>query len=128
MKAQMLTLGLVFVLMVPGSRAADPNEDKDKLKGAWTLVGVEEGGERVQIKENTDRSMKLLFAGNKFTAERKDKRNELTYKLNGASKPKTIDLTPVTGFDKGKTYLGIYELEGDELKLCFAEPEVKERP
>ena len=44
--------------------------------------------------------------------------------------PKQIDLTMQTGPDKGQKYLGIYELDGDTLKLCFFEDDLraKKRP
>lgn len=37
-------------------------------------------------------------------------------------KPKTIDFTPTVGKDKGKLYLGIYELGTDVRRMCFALP------
>ena len=32
--------------------------------------------------------------------------------------PKTIDLVPNYGQDKGKTFLGIYEADGERLRIC----------
>jgi uncharacterized protein (TIGR03067 family) len=43
-------------------------------------------------------------------------------KLNPTKTPKTIDYEFTDGHDKNKTYLGIYEIEGDTLKDCFAPP------
>ena len=41
--------------------------------------------------------------------------------------PKTIDYQMTGGFTKGKTQLGIYELDGDTFKSCFGKPGA-ERP
>ena len=48
-----------------------------------------------------------------------------TYTTDPAKK--TIDLVNTIGPRKGKTQLGIYELDGDTVKFCFAGPG-KDRP
>jgi uncharacterized protein (TIGR03067 family) len=53
---------------------------------------------------------------------------EFTIKLDSAKKPKSIDLTLTQGVGKGKVGLGIYELDGDTLKLCFPQDENAARP
>jgi uncharacterized protein (TIGR03067 family) len=50
-----------------------------------------------------------------------------TIEINPTKKPKTIDVKPEIGTNKGKTLLGIYELDGDSLKICLALPD-KDRP
>jgi uncharacterized protein (TIGR03067 family) len=50
-----------------------------------------------------------------------------TSRIDPAKRPKAIDLTPTEGEHKGQTARGIYEVEGDTLKICFAEPD-KPRP
>jgi uncharacterized protein (TIGR03067 family) len=47
--------------------------------------------------------------------------------LDPTKKPKAIDAVRSEGMDKGKPMLGIYELEGESQKVCFA-PVGKERP
>jgi len=49
------------------------------------------------------------------------------FKIDPIKKPKTIDYTVTDGPEKGKTVLGIYELDGDTVKFCFSAPD-KERP
>src|SRR5947208_14011459 len=46
-----------------------------------------------------------------------------TYVVYPAKKPKAVDLKSRQGETKGRIYLGIYELEGDSLKICFSEHE-----
>ena len=42
------------------------------------------------------------------------------FKVNPAASPKTIDLTFSDGPGKDKTQKGIYELDQDTQKICFA--------
>jgi uncharacterized protein (TIGR03067 family) len=53
---------------------------------------------------------------------------EGTFKLDAGKEPRKIDLAITTGNDKGKDQLGIYQLTGDMLKVCFAAPGSKDRP
>jgi uncharacterized protein (TIGR03067 family) len=57
----------------------------------------------------------------------------MTYKADAGGYPMTIDLTPDRGPAKGKALKGIYELDGNALKICYVspateEPEKAERP
>jgi uncharacterized protein (TIGR03067 family) len=57
----------------------------------------------------------------------------MAYKMDPTDYPKTIDLTPDRGRAKGKALKGIYELDGNPLKICYVsaatkEPEKAERP
>jgi uncharacterized protein (TIGR03067 family) len=57
----------------------------------------------------------------------------MTYKADPTDYPKTIDLTPDRGPAKGKVLKGIYELDGNTLKVCYVSPateapEKAERP
>ena len=44
-------------------------------------------------------------------------------KLDAAKKPKTVDVTITKGRDKGKKQYGLYQVDADTLKFCFAAPE-----
>jgi uncharacterized protein (TIGR03067 family) len=57
----------------------------------------------------------------------------MMYKADATDYPKTIDLTPDWGPAKGKVLKGIYDLDGNTLKICYVsptteEPEKSERP
>ena len=43
-------------------------------------------------------------------------------KIDPKKKPKWMDSTATTGSDKEKVSLGIYEIAGDDYKVCFAPP------
>ena len=51
----------------------------------------------------------------------------IDYTLLPGMSPKGIDLVPTEGINRGKTYRGIYALEGDILTICYRGPS-QERP
>lgn len=61
----------------------------------------------------------LVLAGEKYTVKSGGPDDTGTVKLVPAEKPKERDVVGVEGPNKGKTFLAIYELEGDSLKVCF---------
>jgi RNA polymerase sigma factor (sigma-70 family) len=98
----------------------------DKFQGTWDVTGYERNGEKfpvIAITFTGDKMMRYAAAGAPVPS-----RPEWTIKLDPSKKPKAVDATVLTGRLKGKTRLGIYQIEGDELKLCLARPDVKERP
>ena len=62
--------------------------------------------------------MKLTLKGDEYevVAESPDK-GTVTY--NSSADPKEMDIKGVEGPNKGKTFLAIYELDGDKLKICY---------
>lgn len=95
--------------------AADAKDDDlKKLQGSWETSAVFNGKKApdstVVIKDST------------YAVLDKDgkKVEEGTLKLDPSKKPKAIDSTASEGTDKGQTMLGIYEFDGDTIKICFA--------
>src|SRR5262249_45781648 len=125
---------LCSVLLVAGAAlalAADEKKDdaKDELKkfeGTWVLVSSEQNGEKAPEEALKKARPKATAKGDKVTLFAEDKEvMQLTFTVDPTKKPKTIDSTATTGPDKGKKSLGIYEFDGDTLKICYNE---KERP
>jgi uncharacterized protein (TIGR03067 family) len=123
---------LLGVLVAAGAAlalAADEKKDdaKDELKkfeGAWVLVSSEHDGEKAP--EELIKTAKASVKGDKVTLSVGGKTvMEAEFKVDPTKKPKTIDSTATAGPDKGKKSFGIYEMEGDTLKICYNE---KERP
>jgi len=77
----------------------------------------------VDGKELTDgevkRAYRLTFAGDRYTI-RIAGRTEATgnYQLDEGTHPKAVDITPTEGPDRGKTSLGIYQLDDGVLTVC----------
>jgi uncharacterized protein (TIGR03067 family) len=114
---------IVFGMLAVGLLAAAPQGDPakgdaakaelDKLQGKWEVQSVEIAGKvQKDAKGNT-----LTFKGDKVEGLGAD----VTVKLMPAEKPKAIDL--IRGSDK-RPWMGVYQLDGDDLKLSMALVEV----
>src|SRR5437867_9142460 len=121
-------LGLACLVWFAGLAGAQDDalkKDMERLQGAWKMVAFETAdaaaAKDIKIKG------KIVFEGNKFIVFLDDtKFGEAEFKLDPSKKPKHIDVTPADGFNKGKTLLGIYEFDGDKLKLCsYDDPQVR---
>ncbi len=113
---KMLTLGIVFVLFATTLVADEPAAaKKNALLGEWLLVKESTSGAELAqtLKENIQR---ITFDTESIVAGR-----IAAYKLDEAKKQ--IDVT-IDGGPKSEQgiYLGIYELNGDSLKLHLAMP------
>jgi RNA polymerase sigma factor (sigma-70 family) len=111
----------------PAQEAGKPKTDQERLQGTWEFVSGAEGDMTIR-KENlkkTDAQWKTVtFRGDKVrfvnvNTGGKEVEFRHRFKLDPSRKPKTIDLTDLDGETKGEAMLGLYELDGDVLKLCF---------
>ena len=105
---------------------ADLEKEVRKFQGIWTFESSEAGGKKLPIDEL--KGLILTFEGAKHTVKKGDEVIQVgTQKLDPSKSPKTIDVTMVEGPNKGTVMLGIYEIDGDTLKVCF-DPQGKKRP
>jgi uncharacterized protein (TIGR03067 family) len=95
-----------------------------RLKGDWVVVSLERDGKADAsmvgaIRTQSEQEYTLTpKTGAKVSG---------TKSINPTAKLKTFDMKPTSGKYKDKTLLGIYQLDGDKLTMCFAEPG-QERP
>jgi uncharacterized protein (TIGR03067 family) len=118
MRLRLLLFG-VGLVCVAGAVAQDAKKEQELLKGTWSVVAAEKGGEKAPAEAIKD--MKLHFAEGKITIKHPGGERESTFKLDPAKKPKVIDIMPGDGPNKGKTLPGIYELKGDDLRIALGE-------
>ncbi len=124
-------LWLILALGVP--LAADAKEEAamkelQKMEGTWLVTLLELNGEKATEEQNQRPQIKLLVKGDKYTVYHGEERVvEGTLKLDPTKKPKTMDIIADDGPNKGLAMQGIYELEGDTMKVCFAQLR-QERP
>ena len=95
--------------------------DQKMIEGAWILVTAELGGKKLPEKGLKD--TRLILAAGRYAYQI----DQGTYKLIPAEEPKAMDITGTDGPNKGKTFLAIYELAGDTLRICY-DLEGKTRP
>ena len=73
-------------------------------------------------------SLTITFSGDKWMVKMGDNVVQAgTHKLDAAKKPTQVDAKITEGEGKGNSMLGIYELKGNTMKVCF-DPQGKERP
>jgi RNA polymerase sigma factor (sigma-70 family) len=121
----------------PGKEADKPKTDHDRLQGTWEFVSYTHGGKTTTKKDLGDKDGQpatLIFDGDKTLTEvsnigGKSVEYKGTYKIDPSQKPKEIDLTVERGEKNFGTSSGIYEVEGDALRLCWpGEPTDLDRP
>jgi uncharacterized protein (TIGR03067 family) len=126
MKKHLLLIGGVVFLLAAGDADDEVKKELARFEGTWRWVLIET--EKMKIPEDEISGPRMKLMGDKFTVnESADATFSGTFKVDPSKKPKTIDVTFTDGPDKGKTLLGIYELEGDTYKVCV-DPEGKNRP
>lgn len=116
-----LLLAAACVLVATYSFADDAADDAKALKGSWKVVSAERGGEKLEA-EKAD-ALTIVFSDDEVEVQdgnKNGKAEKVAFKLNAEAKPKEIDLTPPEAAKDRKPVLGIYELNGDSLKLCYA--------
>ena len=105
---------------------ADLEKEVRKFQGAWTFESSETGGKELPASELA--GLILTFEGDKHTVKKGNEMVQVgTQKLDPSKSPKAIDVTLTEGVNKGAVMLGIYEINGDTLKVCF-DAEGKKRP
>ncbi len=116
---------LVLALLTCSAMADDAKDDLKALEGTWDLVYFERDGKEVKLQSDT----KAVYTGDKFVVKRGDQVISAgTMKLDPGKKPKASEATYTEGAEKGKTFKGIYQIDGDTVKFCRAGLPDDERP
>ncbi len=89
----------------------------EKLQGNWNFVSLEVEG--MKIPEHAFKGAKIMIKGDSFTSITSEATYAGTLKVDVTKNLKTIDLIFTEGPEKGKTSLGIYELDGNILTICL---------
>jgi uncharacterized protein (TIGR03067 family) len=113
----LMTLSAVF------ARADEIDvKDEDRIQGVWVVVTGESDGKATKDLNG----VKWIFGPRgKMSTKRGDDDQPGSFKLMPDKKPKQIDVNP---FDEPEDVIGIYELDGDSLKLCIVRPTKYSRP
>jgi uncharacterized protein (TIGR03067 family) len=111
-------LCLCAALAAAQAVADEPTSDHKALQGTWVPVKAELAGKPLPDDAVKAIALKINEEGYEVTikGEGSDKG---TCTLDTAVTPKGMKITSVKGANAGKTFLAIYELEHDRLRVCY---------
>jgi uncharacterized protein (TIGR03067 family) len=92
----------------------------EKLQGTWVMVAFERDGKKVEPSSGT-----VIFDGDTMTWKDRFSSFAKTFRLDPDFEPKRIDTKTISDGTNGLPGYGVYELDGDTLKLCL---DSNERP
>jgi uncharacterized protein (TIGR03067 family) len=110
---------------LPGGAAEIPSGDAKKksieaelgrFQGTWKFVSIEAEGDRASQEDLV--SVTVVIQGNRFTLRNGPTINRGVLTVDPTVIPKTIDVAFSEGTQRGMISQGIYELDGDLLKVC----------
>jgi uncharacterized protein (TIGR03067 family) len=97
-------------------------KDLAALQGEWAMVSGSADGQ--QMPEEMRKQMKRVCKGNETTTTMGEQVFlKAKFVIDPSKKPKSIDYQMTDGATKGKTQLGIYEVDGDTFRACFSAPD-----
>jgi uncharacterized protein (TIGR03067 family) len=117
--------GLVAAADTPENQAI--KQDRKKYEGTWRAVSLAVDGNKAAAQDA--QKITVINHGDGTWVVRADGKEvwKGTSRIDPMKQPKAIDFVPTEGMDAGQTFLGIYEIDRDTRKLCFAPPG-KDRP
>ena len=119
MKCILLILALAALASGSASQNASTTVDElDKLQGTWTFVSLEVEG--AKLPEAMLNGSKIIIKGDSFKSISAGITYEGIFKIDVSKTPKTLDLIFTDGPEKGRTSLGIFDLVGDNLRICLS--------
>jgi len=92
-------------------------EDAPSLNGVWKAEKGEISGRKLPA--GLVAKMKLTLRNGGYQFESITLADEGTYATNTSKAPHWIDITSAKGPNKGKVTAGVYELQGDTLRICY---------
>jgi len=121
MKARLLIA--LFIAGSFGVAGAEDDAKKEAKKFAGTWVGTSSVDRGQEVPEEQIKKLQLVFTGDKFEVSDGDTNvMKGNFVVDPSKKPKAIDLKSTEGRHQGETTEGIYEWDGDNLKICLMMP------
>jgi uncharacterized protein (TIGR03067 family) len=96
--------------------------EMNKFQGVWRQIAYERDGVQEPQDDEQGWHPRTTFAGDSFVVTIADGRTPIrgTFTLDPTQDPKAVDYTDTFGADAGKTFLAIYDFDGDRMMFCAA--------
>ena len=118
---------VVMAAVLMGAADGLPEDDRDRIQDTWVTISFEVNGQGAP--PEAVKEIRTVFKDKDYVQKKGDEvLEEGTFTLDPDKKPRQIDFTIGKGQDQGKDQFGIYELDGDTLKICVAAPGAEVRP
>jgi uncharacterized protein (TIGR03067 family) len=118
---QTVLLSFAVVFAVQPGQAGPAEKDQKSLQGKWHVIHIAENGKEADVESG---KITLTIDGDKFIIKTESKKEESMFSVDPSKTPKEIDLK----IDAMVLARGIYELKGDDLKICSNRNPKKDRP
>jgi uncharacterized protein (TIGR03067 family) len=119
---------MVFLicLLIGSEKREDVKKELKRFQGEWVLVKAEVNGKAVPDLVDKGKNFIIVIRGNKSWFEDRDNSSGdvipsevTTFTISPMKKPKQIDITFVEEEERFRRNVGIYEFQGDKLKICY---------
>jgi uncharacterized protein (TIGR03067 family) len=114
----------------PQKKGGKLTGDAQKLQGTWEVTEFIFEGKAIPGEQT--KGTTVSFSGDKmslkFATSSPERVRSLSFKLDPSKNPKAIDFVVLDGDTKGEKGPGIYDLDGDRLRMCLPNIEIAERP
>lgn len=110
-------LGVALVVMAFGTYGHSADTPSDPLQGTWVAQSMEADGKAAP--EDAVKRVRFVFKGDKLFVKGNfsdDREEECPYTVDAKKSPRQLDFTPPK---EAKPLQGIYEVKGEELKVCL---------
>lgn len=117
-------LAVASVVVAAGVLPAGNDEaiqkDRKLMAGTWRVLSIERDGKKTTA-EQLEKTRSIFSADGSAKVQREGKTIiQGKIKIDPTKKPKQSEATYAQGELKGKTVLGIYEVDADNMRICYA--------
>jgi uncharacterized protein (TIGR03067 family) len=120
-----VAVAVAVALLVAADDPASKN-DLEQIRGTWKVDSAQRGGKGVDLSQEQHIPKQFVFGDGKVEIKGADRKRNNTFKLDATQKPKALTFTSEE--DANRVVAAAYVLDGDTLKLCVDEANIKERP
>jgi uncharacterized protein (TIGR03067 family) len=121
MTRRTLAVAAAVLMLLPAAmlHADDAGKGDKDLDGDWEIKSVLTGGQEPPADAPKPEA---TIAGDSLSLKIGDKTITAKIKVDPTKTPKTMDIIMEEGPHKGEAGKAIYEVKGDELRICHREP------